>query len=302
VIIIPILDQTDLDNVADAVWDEILTGLSHNIQNSAGKRLRDIAAQALHTGTSQGPAVNGNQIQLSLDAADFDGAYDPAKIAIIDGMGAGQTRLIYEYAGSTRIATIDRDWKVEPDNTSEYIIFADAGREHVNEGLARGGTSNTITLNALASDDDNAYRYQSVFLRSGTGQDQVGHISSYDGTTKIATLGLDWVVIPDTTTGYAVLPTHINPEGIATHVWAAADTNVTAGSMGALLKRVLGLTQENQFIDTTTHDSKGNMLTGRLRIYSVAGSVGTDNDVTATYTITATYIGTNLATYKMVKS
>lgn len=296
------LDQEDLDNIADAVWDEILTGLTHNIQNSAGKRLRDIASQAIHTGNSQGPAVNGNQIQLSLNAANFDGAYDPARVAIIDGTGAGQTRLIYQYEGSTRIATVDRDWKILPDATSEYIIFADAGREHINEGLAQAGTINTITLNPLASDIDDAYKYQSVFIRSGTGQDQVGHISSYDGTTKIATLGHDWEVIPDSTSGYAVLPTHINPVGIATHVWNSVDTNVVAGTMGGLIGRLLGLTQENQFIDNTTHDVKGNMLTGRLRVYSLAASVGTDSNVIATYNITATYIGTNLATYKMVKA
>lgn len=203
--------QSDLDNLADAVWDEMLTGLTHNIQNSAGKRLRDIASQAIHTDTAQGPAANGNQIQLALSASTVDGSYDPSMITITDGTGAGQTRLIYQYEGSTRIATVDRDWKVIPDDTSEYIIFSHPGREHVNEGLAQGGTINTITLNTLASSIDNVYNYQTVFLRSGLGEDQTGLIVAYDGTTKVATIDGEWDVIPDDTTGYAMLPTFNNP-------------------------------------------------------------------------------------------
>lgn len=66
------------------------------------------------------------------------------------------------------------------------------------------------------------------------------------------------------------------------------------------LDRILGLVQENQFIDNQVYTA-GKLTSARLRIYSVAGSVGTDSDVLATYTITATYSGNNLDTYKMVK-
>jgi hypothetical protein len=52
------------------------------------------------------------------------------------------------------------------------------------------------------------------------------------------------------------------------------------------LDRLLGLSHENIYIDNTLYDSKGNLTSARLRIYSVAASVGTASDVTATYTIT----------------
>jgi hypothetical protein len=69
-----------------------------------------------------------------------------------------------------------------------------------------------------------------------------------------------------------------------------------------LIKRILGLVQENMYIDTTTFSST-NMLTARLRIYSAAGSVGTANNVIGTYTITATYNTDNtLKTYQIVKA
>lgn len=68
-----------------------------------------------------------------------------------------------------------------------------------------------------------------------------------------------------------------------------------------LVERTLGLVQENQFMDTTVYDGDGNLTSARLRIYSDASSVGSDINVMATYTITSTYTGTTMDTYKMVK-
>ena len=200
-----------IKQIVDSVWDEVLTGSTHNIKNSTGKRLRDLSSLSIHEGTAQGPAANGNQIQLDLAASSTDGSYDPSMITIRDGTGVGQTRLIYQYDGATRTATVDRNWKVEPDVTSEFVIFSNAGREHVNEGLVQAGTINTITLNALASSLDDVYNYQTIFLRSGTGEDQTALVIAYNGTTKVATIEGEWAVIPDTTTGYAMLPNYYNP-------------------------------------------------------------------------------------------
>ena len=55
------------------------------------------------------------------------------------------------------MATVDRNWKINPDATSEFVIYVNSGREHVNEGLAQGGTASTITLNSNASSVDNSY-------------------------------------------------------------------------------------------------------------------------------------------------
>lgn len=53
------------------------------------------------------------------------------------------------------------------------------------------------------------------------------------------------------------------------------------------LKRVLGLVHENLFIDLPTYDDANNLIGARLRIYSTPSSVGTDNDVLATYAISS---------------
>jgi hypothetical protein len=193
-------------NLVDDIWDEPLTGATHNIANSSGKRLRQAGSIAIREETAQGAGTGNNQIQLDTGASSVDGAYDPARVAIINGTGVGQTRLILEYDGTTRTATVDRNWKVNPDNTSEFQILSDAGREHVNEGLAQAGTATTITLNTLASDQDNVYNGQAVFIRSGTGEDQLGLVESYNGTTKIATMHDPWAITPDSTSGYVMLP------------------------------------------------------------------------------------------------
>jgi hypothetical protein len=193
--------------VANAVWDEPLIGSTHNIPTSAGRRLREIIGPIL-TGNVVSSTIN--TVTFNGDASTADGAYDPGDITIINGLGAGQSRLILEYNGTTKTAVLDRNWKIQPDDSSEYAIFPSIGREHVNEGAAQGGTINTITLNANASSADNAYSGQLVFIRSGTGDDQVGIIVAYNGTTKIATVEKNWASIPDNTSGYIIIPSHVH--------------------------------------------------------------------------------------------
>lgn len=86
---------------ADAVWDEILTGATHNVATSAGRRLRQLASTIVHSGTAQGAGTGNNQIQLDTGASSTNGAYDPGLVYIETGTGAGQTRLILQYNGST---------------------------------------------------------------------------------------------------------------------------------------------------------------------------------------------------------
>lgn len=89
-------------------------------------------------------------------------------------------------------------------------------------------------------------------------------------------------------------PVQANMIQIAGDATAATD-------LDAMIKRILGMNQENFYIDNTVFAS-GNMTSCRIRIYSVAGSVGSASDVIATYTMTAGYSGDEMTTYKMVKS
>lgn len=229
------LTPEDLAAIADAVWDEILTGATHNISTSAGRRLRTMDSNVILSDVLPSQSgIGTNAIKFDGGASSTNGAYDPAMIVILDGAGAGQSRLIYQYDGTNKIAYVDRDWKIQPTIGATFAIIADPGREHVNEGLAQGGGTNTITLNINASSDDDAYLGQIIFLKGGTGADQASHITAYNGTTKVATINKDWAVIPDTTTTYVMLPSGmLYLAGLIDDIWSNDVRTLTSGGGGA---------------------------------------------------------------------
>lgn len=80
--------------------------------------------------------------------------------------------------------------------------------------------------------------------------------------------------------------------------------------LSVLLLRALGMLHENSVLDVTSFDSNNNLTAGRLRIYNskanadaaMAASPGTyDTGKIGHYSITATYVGVNLATYEMAR-
>lgn len=75
----------------------------------------------------------------------------------------------------------------------------------------------------------------------------------------------------------------------------------SGGRLDLILGTIVGLSQENQYSDQLVYNGSGNVISGRIRIYSVAGSVGTDNDVLATYTVTVEWNGNSMSSYKVVK-
>ena len=115
--------------VADAVWDELLTGAQHNDTNSAGRLLRQVdAAFVITEGTAQAGAAG--TITLAAGESATDNLYRGDRVQIIAGTGLGEHGIITAYTGSTKVATMSENWVVQPDNTSEYILVpADADVE-----------------------------------------------------------------------------------------------------------------------------------------------------------------------------
>jgi len=79
-------------------------------------------------------------------------------------------------------------------------------RDSVRTGTAQAGASSTITLDSGASAVDNFYKRQRVFLTGGTGAGQDRVITGYVGSTKVATVGINWTTNPDGTTTFSILP------------------------------------------------------------------------------------------------
>ena len=233
--------------VPSDVWDEILTGATHNIATSAGRRVREIGAYAIESGTAQGG--NSHSITLAATASATDGIYNRNLLVITDNTGVGQTRTIVDYNGTTKVAVADRNWYIQPDATSDYQITPDDTPLVVDHGVARGGTATTITLRLTASAIDDTYNHGIITILAGTGQGQIRLLHEYDGTTKIATIcGDGWTTTPDTTSVYVVMPYGItsigciSPDAVADIADGVWDEDLTghsiAKSAGWFVKKI----------------------------------------------------------------
>ena len=110
--------------ISDAVWDEVITGGAHNVNNSSAKFLREASeAIAGTTGTAQGSGTGNNQIQLASGAVASNDIFNNERITIIEGTGAGQSRLIQDSVASTDTLTLFTDWVTLPSTDSVYAIM-----------------------------------------------------------------------------------------------------------------------------------------------------------------------------------
>ena len=91
----------------------------------------------------------------------------------------------------------------------------------VRTGTAQAGTVSSITLDAGASSVDNFYRGLCVYITGGTGAGQVGIITGYVGSTKVATTSPQWRTNPDSTSVFALMPTG----GVNVEMWRTGTLN-----------------------------------------------------------------------------
>jgi len=71
-------------------------------------------------GTAQ--AGSSDTITLTSSASITDDRYNNFTISITGGTGAGQSKVITDYNGTTKIATVSSAWTINPDSTSIYSI------------------------------------------------------------------------------------------------------------------------------------------------------------------------------------
>ena len=113
-----VTEQDKLD-IADRVWDEILSGATHNVPSSSGRRLRQL-----------GDVVNGNitdagATTLIFDTdvtPSYDGFYNDQYIRFITGNLTGIVRIITDHTIAGQI-TVSEDLPVAPANGDEFEII-----------------------------------------------------------------------------------------------------------------------------------------------------------------------------------
>ncbi len=95
-----------VEEISDQVWDELLTGALHNTATSAGQRLRQLADGQIIRDNSFQAGSTTTSLVLDSGASAVDDFFNHTIIKIVNGAAAGQERIISDYVGSSKTATI----------------------------------------------------------------------------------------------------------------------------------------------------------------------------------------------------
>jgi hypothetical protein len=148
-------DAIDSNVLANSAILEIVSNI---LVNPANKLLTDsngkislIPAESITLIYGQAQTGSVNTLRLAVGFSTVNDLYKGAVIRIYSGTGSGQIRMISSYNGLTGDITVNRNWVVNPDNTSLYsIISVDMFLTSYN--LANGAiTSNVIANNAIGN-------------------------------------------------------------------------------------------------------------------------------------------------------
>lgn len=191
-------------------------------------------------------------ITLDAGASATDSIYNDCWVYLTGGTGAGQTRLITGYTGSTQVALVAPNWQTNPDATSTFAILP-AGRVDLSHIL---GTLSPAAAGSVGIDWGQVSNKGSTVNLSATTVNLVNTLTTYTGNTvqtgdSFARLGApagasiaaDLAEIEGETDGIAAIPTSSpSAAAIATAVWTdtTAGDFATASSPGKILVTQLG--------------------------------------------------------------
>ena len=115
----------------------------------SGKITLTGSGNVFHDGRT-GTAQAGTSTTITLDASALanDDIYNGSTITITGGTGAGQIRVISDYVGSTKVATVSVAFATTPDNTSIFAVASQVG-QYVNavpQGRAKISSITSVTV------------------------------------------------------------------------------------------------------------------------------------------------------------
>jgi hypothetical protein len=124
--------------IADAVWDEVLTGATHNIVSSAGRRLRILDEERI---IAEGQTVSATTNTITLEPI---GTLCAGQTIVVTNQDTDdkQVRFILAFDTGTDTATVDSNWCVVPTAGDEYLLTT------VRDPLVTRGNHPTGTVGA----------------------------------------------------------------------------------------------------------------------------------------------------------
>ena len=101
---------------------EFHTNIGSTLTPSAVSGNITLTASATHHETGAAQAGTSTTITLKSTASATDDIYNGMYVTITSGTGAGQVRIIQDYVGSTKVATVDVAFTTAPTSASNYQI------------------------------------------------------------------------------------------------------------------------------------------------------------------------------------
>jgi hypothetical protein len=135
--------EQDKTDIVEGVWDELLTGATHNIPASSGRRLRQLGD--IVSGEVTDPGATADSFITDLTEA-RDAFYIDQLIRFTTGNLAGYVRPISAYDGATKTVTVTETMIEAPDNGSEFDIIPTHVHpiEEIAEGVWADTTAQTV--------------------------------------------------------------------------------------------------------------------------------------------------------------
>jgi hypothetical protein len=112
-------DFNDPTVLVDDIWDEVLTGATHNIAASAGRRLRSIGDAT--SGTVNDAAATTTSFISTLTGG-HDDHFSDQTLFFTDGGLAGMSRIITTYTSATKEITFDEALPAAPGNGDGFDV------------------------------------------------------------------------------------------------------------------------------------------------------------------------------------
>lgn len=110
----------DKTEIAGLVWDEVLTGQTHNIPASAGRRVRELGDVITAQVNDPSPSVTGFITTLT---SSYSGFYNDQYLRFIDGNLQGIVRIVDDYIPNTKFIHLEEPLPVAPANGDEFNLL-----------------------------------------------------------------------------------------------------------------------------------------------------------------------------------
>jgi hypothetical protein len=157
------LDSAATAALVDLIWDEPLTGATHNVATSSGKRLRQTTAFQQIDSTVVDAAATTTTFVTGLTSA-VDDFYNDSMLVFTDGALAGQVRAIYDYIGATKTIVLEEALTSAPANGVAFAIVS----LHIHPvSQIQSGLATQTSVDTIQSDTNDIQTRLPAALESG---------------------------------------------------------------------------------------------------------------------------------------